>query len=179
MMKTSRLLVIVLCFAMLSVLSGGCVKNSAARAEDSQNKPVLSATSVSSAPKVDGHLDSLWKKAPATKISLTAGKGVEPKEISLKALYDKNTLYLLAVYPDKTPLKVGEVWEFDGVRWEKGPYDDTLAFLWDINKSLPGFEAKGLGVMTTSLTSERDVFDFAIDDPGQNLAKATADFWGW
>lgn len=178
-MKTSRLLVIVLCVALLSVLSSGCAKNSAARAEDSQGKHILSAAQVSSAPIVDGNIDSLWEKAPVTKISLAAGEGVEPKEISLRALYDKDTLYLLAVYPDKTPLKVGEVWDFDGVRWEKGPYDDTLAILWDINNSLPDFEAKGLDVMTTPLTSEMDVFDFAIDNSDQDLAKAKADFWGW
>lgn len=144
----------------------------------------FSAVTVSQAPNIDGFAnDAVWERAKPIDVVVTGDSGVEAKSVTLKAVRDEERLYLLATYKDNTPFKMGEMWRYDGEKWIAAPYDDTLAFVFNMNDSVKGFNTQGFGVMTESLSKGDDVFDFVIDQEQSTLVpKGTdekADFWGW
>lgn len=138
-------------------LAGGAV---------AQDKPVaakpipITAVKAAVAPVLDGNADdAVWKSAPA--IALTAVKGVNFKDNlgattgTLQAAYSGDTLYMLLTYDDPT-LSVRRspfVKQADG-SWVKSKdpddkggdnnkyYEDKFAFIWNINKSIFGFDEK-------------------------------------
>lgn len=123
-------------------------------------KPItVTAVAAAAAPVLDGDTkDAIWKTAPVTK--LNAVKGCNFKDgkttATLQVAYDKENIYMLVTYDDPTlsvqrsPYKK----QADG-SWQKlkDPddkggdncvyYEDKLAVLWNINKSIVGFEKFG------------------------------------
>ncbi|MEW6356345.1 MAG: ethylbenzene dehydrogenase-related protein [Planctomycetota bacterium] len=109
---------------------------------------MLKAVKVDKAPAVDGDpSDEAWAKAPALSLAFP--------EVSLKAVYTNDGIYLLARWPDTTfSIVRGGSWTWDGAKWtmtksaapEAGPgmSEDRLTFMW--NMTVPDFE--GLGCMT-------------------------------
>jgi hypothetical protein len=124
--------------------------------------------------------EGVWKEAKETEITLTSKEGAEPRSVNVKAVCDDNMIYILSKYKDSTPLKVGEAWEYDGTEWKKGPHDDTLAFIFNIDNSMPGFNNRGMSVMDSPMTKGKDVFDFTYTEMTRDQAdKEKLDFWGW
>ena len=110
--------------------------------------------------------------------------GVEPREATLKAAVSGNRITVDVSYADSTPLKIGNVWQFDGQKWTRGPFDDTVGILWNIDNSINGFNQKGFDVMTVGLAKDIDCFDFKI--VGQNPERGRwpgytqkGDYWVW
>ncbi len=165
-------------FVLLAAASGCATASKAATFKAPAN--TLSAVKVTGAFTIDGNSsEPAWSKATAVMIPLKAEAGVEAKKVTLRAVYDDKNIYVAAAYADATPLKLGEAWTFDGAAWKKGSFDDTLAFVWNINDSIPGFNQRGMGVMTKPLTKGMDVFDFQLAASDNKTAAAKADFWGW
>ncbi len=121
--------------------------------------------------------ESVWKDAKVTRVSLSSQEGAEPKSIEIEAMYTEDMIYILSKYKDATPLKIGEPWTFDGTKWEKGSYDDTLAFLWDMG--VPGFKKEGISAMDAPLVRPADVFDFTKKESRSGSLEEQADMWGW
>jgi hypothetical protein len=151
-----------LSLAVASILCLGAV--GAVAADD--NKPVavkpvaVKAVKAATAPTLDGDAsDEVWKKAPVT--NLNAIKGVNFKDNlgnttgTVQVAYTADTLYMLITYDDPT-LSVRRspyVKQADG-SWvklkdadDKGGdnnkyYEDKLAVIWNIEKSIFGFDEK-------------------------------------
>ncbi len=167
--------------AILFALVAGCASTTGAtKPEPTASGPALTAEKTGIAPIIDGKIsEAAWQTAKPVTVTLKPEPGVEASKITLRALYDTENVYVSATYADSTPLKIGEAWGYDGASWTKGAYDDTLAFVWNMAGSLPGFDKKGMEVMTTPLRNGLDVFDFRIDNPSDALLHAKLDFWGW
>jgi len=170
-----------LALIILFALAAGCASSTGAtQPEQGTSGTTLVAVRTQAPPAVDGKMgEDAWAQAKPVTVSLKPEAGVEPREITLRALYDDENVYLSASYKDATPLKIGEAWSYDGTSWTKGAHDDTLGLVWDIDKSLPAFDKQGFGVMTTPLRNGLDVFDFKLDNPTGQLSHAKLDFWGW
>jgi hypothetical protein len=163
---------------LLSLALAGCASSKAATTAAVPNAILAAKTTATFT--IDGKAsEAAWKDAPATTIKLTPEPGVEPKAITVRALYDATNVYLLAQYQDSTPFKIGEPWTFDGANWAKGSFDDSLSFVWNMNNSIRDFNTKGFGVMTTPLKVGLDIFDFKIADPNGQYRAYEADYWGW
>lgn len=163
---------------LIGAAVAGCATTQADTTAPTKNAVV--ATRTTAAITVDGKAsEAAWQTAPTTTIQLKAEAGVEPKAITVRALYDKQKIYLLASYKDKTPFKVGEPWTYDGTNWSKGSFDDSLSFVWNMNNSIKNFNTQGFGVMTTTLARGLDIFDFKIADPKAQDRAYEADYWGW
>lgn len=157
------------------VITGCAIKS---RAADSAPDGALKVASVSQSPTIDGKdTEGVWKEAPALSVQISGESGVRAKEVTLKAVQTGDMVYLLARYEDTTPLKIGEPWKFDGTKWVKGSYDDTLAFVWDMG--IPGFKTNGMGVMDEPLVKPMDVFGFTKTENRNGSLKEQADMWGW
>jgi hypothetical protein len=163
---------------LLSLAVAGCAASKAATTSSAANSIIAAKTTA--AITVDGKAtEAAWATAPAATIKLTAEPGVEPRTITVRALYDAKSVYLLATYKDSTPFKIGEPWTFDGTNWSKGSFDDSLSFVWNMNDSIKDFNTKGFGVMTTPLKKGLDIFDFRIADANGLYHSYQADYWGW
>ncbi len=158
----------------------GCATSGKAATVNKSAAPVLPAVKTIGRIIIDGKTnEAAWNDAQALTIPLKAEAGVEAKKVTLRAVYDKENIYLAAEYADATPVKMNEAWVYDGTAWKKGSYDDTLAFVWNMDNSIPGFNERGLGVMTTPLVNGKDVFDFQLAAATDATADSKADFWGW
>lgn len=142
-----------------------CALGVAAYAQEKEKpvalKPVdVHAVKVAAAPTLDADAaDGVWKTAPATAVK--AIKGVNFKDNSgettgtIQAAYDAKSIYLRVVYDDPT-LSMRHspfVKQADGT-WQKlkDPddkggdntkfYEDKLAFIWNIDHSIFGFDEK-------------------------------------
>ena len=132
----------------------------APKEKPTEKKPItVTAVTVAAAPTLDGDAkDAIWKTAPVTKLNAVKGCNFKGGKTSatLQVAYDKENIYMLVTYDDPTlsvqrsPYKK----QADG-SWQKlkDPddkggdncvyYEDKLAVLWNINKSIVGFEKFG------------------------------------
>lgn len=182
--KVLGLIVLVLGMTTLITLGAGCKRQNTALGQPSTaNKFVLKAVQVKNAPVVDGEIDDVWAKASEVTVPLKGQKEVEPREITFKAIYTSDSIYLLARYKDSTPLKVNQQWQFDGNKWQKGSYDDTLLLLWNISNSIVGFNDKGFDVINGKPSPSEDVYTFKIvqtdSERGDDFSRQKGDVWSW
>lgn len=132
-MKKSFLLIVI---ALIGL--GGC-KTATRPVSNPPVERVLKTAIVSEAPKIDGLAnDAAWTRAA----TFTA-KGSSGPAVTMKAAISGDIITILLSWPDATNDNVDEVWEYDGATWKKGPIDDAVAMMWDIDGSIKGFETKG------------------------------------
>jgi len=118
---------------------------------------VLTAVKVPRAPVVDGvGDDDAWDVAPAVNIAVSGGANIGSTTVALKAVYVEGNIYFLAQWKDPTQSLRRAPWQkqADG-SWKKlaDPndkggdnnlyYEDKLAFIWNINDSIQGFNQSG------------------------------------
>jgi len=121
-----------------------------------QEKNVLIAKKVTTAPTLDGVMEDFWKQAAPLAVKVVGGRNL-PKgttEVTLRALYTADTAYFLVQYADPTQSFRRSPWQkqADG-SWtklkdpdDKGGdnnlyYEDKFGWIWNI--SFPDFEKKG------------------------------------
>jgi hypothetical protein len=123
---------------------------------EAQQKNLLVAKKVATAPALDGTLDEAWKGVSPLTVKVVGGKNLPggSTEVSLRSLYSGDTVYLYMQYKDPTNSVKRSPWvkQADG-SWQqlndpgdKGGdnnlyYEDKMAMLWNINS--PAFETKG------------------------------------
>lgn len=92
----------------------------------------LVAKKVDQALVIDGRADeAAWAQTPAV---VTHDK-VANIDMTLKALYDKDKVYLLVSYPDKTESRLQKAWVWNAKEevYEQGPSrEDTIEFKWNL-----------------------------------------------
>lgn len=176
---TRLLCAITLAFLVPAVLAG-CAASKADTSAGGPGAVNITAAKVDAAPVIDGRIDeAAWKRTSAVVVPLRGEAGVEARTVSLKALSDGTNIYIAASYKDTTPRKMNLAWEYDGAKWARGSYDDSLSLVWNINDSVPGFNTEGLNGMTTDLHQGTDIFDFTLTPKDDAAAAAEADYWGW
>ena len=150
------------------------------------------------APTIDGTVDAMWEKAPALKIVLDQTpykpegfKGITKTNVTVKSMYDKESLYFLVQWEDPTKSLAREPWakQPDG-KWkqleapdatdhENSYYEDKLAMIWNI--SVKEFEKKGCEVACHKARGGKNA---GIEDksPGRKYTDKpgeTLDVWHW
>ena len=181
----AKVLTITAMIGTLAVLSVGCgnkTASSAARARTSEPR-ALTAVYIKTAPVMDGRQDEVWSKGVPVTLNLKGDAAVEPKQVTVRALYTDTEIFLLASYRDSTPLKLNRGWRYEGGRWVRGSYDDTLAFLWNMNDSIKDFNERGFNVVNAKPGVNDDVYDFKIIRTNEAdeaaFAAQQGDLWSW
>ncbi len=127
----------------------------------------LISIKVATPPTIDGIVDGLWDNSPKLKFSTVVPevtgdifRGYTGKiipNVTLRSAYDATNIYLLVEWDDPTQSLKRNPWYFDPAtkRWaqESGTfgfnsspyrpafYEDKLAFLWNINNSVAGWNS--------------------------------------
>jgi hypothetical protein len=123
---------------------------------DAQEKNVLVAKKVATAPTLDGVMEDAWKAAGPLTVKVIGGRNLSggSTEVSLRAVYTADMVYFLVQYKDSTESLRRSPWvkQADG-SWQKlkDPndkggdnnlyYEDKMAVIWNINS--PAFEQRG------------------------------------
>lgn len=144
------------------------------------------AVKTDAAPKLDGTVEAAWGKAQAVKVPVSGGANSGSTTVELKALYTADSVYFLAQWADPTESFRRAPWQkqADG-SWtklkdpnDKGGdsnlyYEDKMAFIWNINDSIAGFNEQGC--MVTCHPGEGKPFG------NKYTAKAgeLGDIWHW
>jgi hypothetical protein len=117
----------------------------------------LVAVPADAAPTLDGVADdAAWAKAQETVIPVAGGFNNFGTDVTLKAVYDGDTVYFLVSYADSTESWFRSPWQKqeDGT-WKKVTdpddkggdnntvYEDKFAMIWPINNSIQNFETTG------------------------------------
>ena len=121
-----------------------------------QPKNILSAVKVAAPPALDGSMDAAWSGAAPLTVKAVGGKNLPggSSEVTLRAVYTADTVYLRLQYTDPTLSARRGPWvkQPDG-SWKllKDPddkggdnnlyYEDKMAMIWNI--SSPAFEQRG------------------------------------
>jgi hypothetical protein len=150
------------------------------------------------APTIDGTVDAAWEKAPAYKITLNETpykpegfKGMTKTNVTMKSMYDKDSIYFLVQWEDPTR-------SFERNPWVKQPdgtwkqlkaldqtghdntyYEDKFALLWNINA--PGFDKKGCEVACHKARGGK-IAGIEDKSPGRKYTDnpgETIDMWHW
>lgn len=127
----------------------------------------LAAAKVSTAPVIDGVVDDMWKSLPELQFSTAVPEvtgdvfrgytGNVIPWVKMKAAYDASNIYFLVQWADPTKSLSRSPWYFNPTtkRWaqELGTFDfttspyrppfyeDKIAFLWNINNSVSGWNS--------------------------------------
>ncbi len=151
----------------------------------------LTAVKTTAAPTLDGKAsEAFWASAPEMKVTLsnggalqggTGGKFVDGKtEVSMKATYDAENIYMLLQYKDPTDSKARGPWILEGGKLVKKPYtelyEDKLAINWNINNSVKDFNDAGCTV-TCHAATDKD--GKAVTKHWTNAENETLDMWHW
>jgi hypothetical protein len=129
--------------------------------------PVLSAHRVPKGTKIliDAKMgDPAWKKLSPLAVALE-GDGVQ--SVQLKAAYDDEWLYLLAVWPDET-LSLNRYWEYVALgEWKKHVGEDGFSICWSPGADGDAFREQGCAL-------------YCHDDRHMSpKERGYADFWYW
>lgn len=148
----------------------------------------IGAVKTDSAPKIDGVIDDVWSKTKPISINVSEGNGLTngSTTVDLRATYTSDSIYFLAQWADGTESLRRSPWveQADG-SWamlkdpnDKGGdnnlyYEDKMAFIWNINDSIAGFNERGCTV--TCHTGEGKPFGNKYT---QNAGEI-GDIWHW
>ena len=149
------------------------------------------------APTIDGAVDAAWEKAPAYKVALDETpykpegfKGLTKTNVTMKSMYDKDSIYLLLQWADPTRSVERSPWvkQPDG-KWKQLKaadstghdntyYEDKLGILWNINAA--GFDKKGCDIACHKARGGK-IAGIEDKSPGRKYLEPgeTVDMWHW
>jgi len=115
---------------------------------------VVLSVKTDNAPVLDGKPDAIWDSANSITIPVSGGANSGSTEVTLKSLYTGDSVYFLAQWADPTESLYRMPWQkqADGswvhlttstTHQENTNYEDKLAFIWNINDSITGFNEQG------------------------------------
>lgn len=158
----------------------------------------LIAGKASGAIQLDGVVDAGWANAQPLQIKLdkmpykpdNGYPGMTSTDVTLRALYDDQNIYLLVEYTDPTQSFERAPWikqedgswkqlkKKDSTGHDNTYYEDKMALLWDINAK--GFEKKGCDV-ACHMAVDGKIEGRADTAPGRKYLNAgqTVDMWHW
>jgi hypothetical protein len=166
------------------------------------NDKELISKKVTTPPAVDGTIDEVWNNAKKLTTTATVpdpGQDVfkgyvgNSYPVTLRSLYDKENIYILAEWGDNSLSQDRETWYFDTAdkRWKQenryptfnskgalirqGFYEDKLSFLWNINNTVADWDKSTCYVSCHTGLS-------AADGKARhytNAANERIDMWHW
>ncbi len=151
----------------------------------------LTAVKASAAPTVDGKAsEDYWGNAPVMKTTLSnagalqAGTGGKydngSTEVSMKAAYDAENIYMLIQYKDATESKSRGPWVLEGGKLVKKPYntdyEDKFAINWNIKDSTKDFNDAGCTI-TCHAATDKD--GKPVMKHWTNAENELLDMWHW
>lgn len=160
-------------WSIVGSLVGGVVLFAGIQA---QAATVLRAVRVDLGPEIDGIEDRVWNRSQAAEAVVDTG---DPGRltVSLKALYDKENVYFLVRWKDKTQSLYFQPWEYNGEEWVKrDEEDDRFAFTWNI--SAPAFPAAGCFALC-HVSQEPKVKGVTPNDMWTSRPGEKVDLWDW
>ena len=141
------------------------------------------------APTIDAEVDAAWSKAKPLAITVSGGQNLPngSTTVELRALYTADTVYFLAQWADPAESVRRSPWQkqADGT-WKKisDPndkggdnnlvYEDKLAFIWNINDSIAGFNEQGCMVTCHVGEPGKPYGNKYTANPGE-----MGDIWHW
>ena len=94
----------------------------------------LTAVKVAAGPTLDGtDTDAAWGEATALAVPVSGGK-IGDVDVTLKAVYDDNNIYMLLKWADSTMSIDKNLWEYDGSAWSKSGNEDRFGIIWDLGE---------------------------------------------
>ncbi|GBE19023.1 sporulation kinase E [archaeon BMS3Abin16] len=115
----------------------------AARAEST----ILTANRAKGIIELDGHpLEEDWKTTSEMTVQVQDGS-IGKIDVTLKALYDPEYIYFYITWPDPTKSIEKDMWTFNGERWTLSGDEDRIAFFWNIDDSIKGFNIGGCAML--------------------------------
>ena len=150
------------------------------------------------APAIDGTAEAAWEKAPAYKVTLDQTpykpegfKGITKSNVTMKSMYDKDSIYVLVQWDDPTRSLERQPWvkqpdgswkqlkASDQTGHDNTYYEDKFAILWNINA--PGFDKKGCNVACHKARGGK-IAGIEDKSPGRKYTDnegETIDMWHW
>jgi len=105
----------------------------------------LTAIKVATGPTLDGaDADAAWDAATALTVPVSGGK-IGDVDVTLKAVYDDDNVYVLLKWADSTMSIDKNLWEYDGSDWSKSGNEDRFSIIWDLG--VTGFAEQGCTVL--------------------------------
>jgi len=151
----------------------------------------LTAVRTTAAPTLDGKSsEAFWASAPEMKLKLsnagalqggTGGKFDNGNtEVTMKATYDAENLYMLLQYQDPTDSMARGPWILESGKLVKKPYnelyEDKLAINWNINNSTQDFNDAGCTVTCHAATDKNGK---TVTKHWTNAENELLDMWHW
>ncbi len=68
-------------------------------------------------------------------------------EVSIKALYDDENIYFFMLWNDPSESVSKDMWVRQGQNWTSTEDEDRMAFIWNIESSIDGFDIAGCGML--------------------------------
>jgi len=98
---------------------------------------------------IDGKAnDPAWADAATTNVAATKGSLPLNGDVELRALYDEQYLYILAMWSDQSYSVIPDQWLYTADEWQSIHHkEDRLSILWDSDKSIEGFDQNFQGCM--------------------------------
>jgi len=138
--KRAVILILVLIFGIF-ILSG------TAEVKAEEYSTILTADRVDGIINIDGHADEAsWANARSLGVKVFDG-GIGDIDVVLRALYDKDNLYIHITWPDPTESVYKNLWTFNGTEWLKSEDEDRFAIFWNIDDSIRGFNIGGCAML--------------------------------
>jgi hypothetical protein len=158
----------------------------------------LVSVKTEAAPTIDGTVDAAWEKAPAYKITLDETpykpegfKGITKTTVTMKSMYDQDSLYLLLQWEDPTMSVERQPWvkqpdgtwkqlkAQDSTGHDNTYYEDKLAILWNV--SAKDFDKKGCNIACHKARGGK-IAGIEDKSPGRKYTNSpgeTIDMWHW
>lgn len=115
----------------------GCVAGTIENVASAGEPDVLVAAYTAEAPTIDGKIDGPWSLASPLRVIVREAIGAtNPKEVSIKALYTDQALYVLAEWPDTTlsDMRDPYIWNAESEQYERpSKPDDQFALEFPID----------------------------------------------
>jgi signal transduction histidine kinase len=116
---------------------------------------ILTAEKTGEAITIDGYAsEASWASAKDLVIA-ARDRITGTVDVTLKALYDENYIYIYATWPDPTENDIRDMWIYSADegwrRWSEAgnamaKNEDRLLFLWNIDESVEGFNVAGCAI---------------------------------
>ncbi|RMF90214.1 MAG: hypothetical protein D6733_04420, partial [Methanobacteriota archaeon] len=112
-----------------------------------QKSTILTAERIDEPITIDGVAsEPAWSRATEF-VTLAKDGSIGRVDVSLKALYDEDYIYLFVSWEDPTESVTKNLWTYNGTGWLSSGDEDRLSFIWNIDSSIEGFDIAGCAML--------------------------------
>ncbi len=112
-----------------------------------QKSTILTAERISEPISIDGlSNEHSWGTAREL-VTLVKDGSIGKVDVSIKALYDEENIYLFVSWKDPTESVTKDIWTYDGGEWRSSEDEDRLSFFWNVGGSINAFDIAGCAML--------------------------------